>query len=93
MDLVESPFGRVVQSFRQQVQDQFLPTYGNKVAVPWSAKDSLFVIFFGINDVVLSYAERNSSLNYAIIKSYERLVRQVIHVRDNLSLLGSNIDR
>lgn len=92
MELIESPFGRIVQSFRQQVQDQFLPTYGNKAAVPWSSKDSLFVVFFGINDVVLSYAGQNSSLNYAVIKSYERLLHQVILLRNDLSLYGSDID-
>jgi hypothetical protein len=75
--LVESPFGDLVQSFRQQLQDGFLPTYANTPAVPWDPANTLFTIFFGINDVIISYAERNSSLNYALIKSYERLVHQV----------------
>ena len=75
--LVPSPFGDIVQSFRQQVEEQYLPTFTNNPNVPWGPADTLFTIFFGINDVIISYAERNSSLNYALIKSYERLVNQV----------------
>lgn len=75
--LATSPYGDIVQSFKQQVQDQFLPTYGDKAAVPWRSADSLFTIFFGINDVILTQAQRNDSLNYDIIKSYEALVHQV----------------
>lgn len=75
--LVASPFGDIVQSFRQQAQEEFLPTYAKNPTVPWASADSLFTIFFGINDVILSYAERDSSVNYALIKSYEALVHQV----------------
>lgn len=74
--LVASPFGDIVQSFKQQVQDEFIPLYGDKAEASWSAANSLFTIFFGINDVILSYSQRNGSLNYALIKSYERLVHQ-----------------
>ena len=75
--LVPSPFGDIVQSFKQQVQQEFIPTYGDKFAVPWSPANSLFTLFFGINDLILSHSQQNDSLNYAIIKSYERLVHQV----------------
>lgn len=75
--LVSSPFGDIVQSFKQQVQQEFIPTYGNKVAVPWSAANSLVTVFFGINDLIASHSQQNDSLNYALIKSYERLVHQV----------------
>lgn len=75
--LVSSPFGDIVQTFRQQTREEFLPVYASNPTVPWCSADSLFSIFFGINDVILSYAPRNSSLNYALIKSYEALVHQV----------------
>lgn len=75
--LVASPFGDIVQSFRQQAQEEFFPTYAKNPDVPWASADSLFTIFFGINDVIISYGQRNSSLNYALIKSYEALVYQV----------------
>ena len=75
--LVASPFGPIVQSFRQQVTETFIPKYSDHKAVPWTSNDTLFTIFFGINDVILSYAGRNDSLNYALIKDYEGLVNQV----------------
>lgn len=83
--LVPSPYGDIVQSFKQQVQDKFLPTYGDKAAVPWCSADSLFTIFFGINDVILTQAQQNDSLNYDIIKSYEALVHQVRSLPQNSS--------
>lgn len=75
--LVGSPYGYIVQSFRQQVQDEFLPTYASNSGVQWSGSNSLFTVFFGINDVILSYGPRNSTLNFLLIKSYENLVHQV----------------
>ncbi|MCJ1261860.1 hypothetical protein MMC22_001729 [Lobaria immixta] len=75
--LVPSPFGDIVQSFKQQVQQEFIPTYGDKVAVPWSPANSLVTLFFGINDMVLSHSQQNDSLNYALIKSYESIVHQL----------------
>jgi len=88
--LVASPLGLIVQSFEQQVTESFLPLYTHG-QVPWSAGNTLFTIFFGINDVMLSYLQQNSSLNYALIKDYERLVNQVscpcLLSRSNLVIL------
>lgn len=75
--LLPSTFSPYVLSFDQQVQQEFIPTYGDKVAVPWSAANSLVTIFFGINDVLLALPKHDDSLNYAIIRSYEKLVHQV----------------
>lgn len=75
--LVASAFGPVVQSFQQQVTETFIPRYSANEAVPWVSNDTLFTIFFGINDVILSYAARNDSLNYNLIKDYESLVNRV----------------
>ena len=75
--LVASSYGPVVQSFEQQVTDTFIPVYSNNDNVSWTSNDTLFSIFFGINDVLLSYAARNDSLNYDIIKAYEGLVNRV----------------
>lgn len=75
--LLPSTFSPNVLSFDQQVQQEFIPTYGDQVAVPWSAANSLVTIFFGINDVLLALPKHNDSLNCAIIKSYENLVHQV----------------
>ncbi|KAL8713877.1 MAG: hypothetical protein Q9220_002023 [cf. Caloplaca sp. 1 TL-2023] len=75
--LVGSPYGIIVQSFRQQVNEEFLPTYASNSGVQWSGSNSLFTVFFGINDVILSYAQRNSTLNFLLIKSYENYVHQL----------------
>ncbi|KAL8869818.1 MAG: hypothetical protein Q9174_003983 [Haloplaca sp. 1 TL-2023] len=75
--LVGSPYGYIVQSFRQQVEDEFLPTYATNSGVEWTGSNSLFTVFFGINDVILSYGQRNSTLNFLLVKSYENLVHQV----------------
>ena len=75
--LVASQYGLIVQSFQQQVTQTFLPVYSVNYDVPWTSSDTLFTIFFGINDVLLSYATGNDSLNYDLIKEYENLVNRV----------------
>jgi len=48
-----TPFSPSVVSVRNQIEQEFLPGLGKKPAsVPWTAADSLFVIFDGINDVL-----------------------------------------
>ena len=84
--LVPSPFGPIVQSFKQQVEHGFLPNYASRDTVPWSSSKSLFTVFFGINDVVLSYEQKNDTLNYTIIKSYENLVHKASHCDSFLCL-------
>ncbi|KAL8930353.1 MAG: hypothetical protein Q9172_000062 [Xanthocarpia lactea] len=69
--LIGSPYGLIVQSFQQQVQERFLPTYATNSGIEWSGSNSLFT------DVILSYAQRNSTLNFLLIKSYENLVHQL----------------
>ena len=75
-----SGFGPTVRSFTDQVEDEFLRTYANNSEVPWTASNSLFLIFFGTNDVTNSFApfaSHNDSVNYQLIKAYERLVDEV----------------
>ena len=69
-----------MQSFEDQVENEFLHTYVNNSQVPWTASNSLFIIFFGINDVTNAFApfaSHNDSVNYALIKAYESLVDRV----------------
>ncbi|KAF8591202.1 carbohydrate esterase family 16 protein [Ramaria rubella] len=48
-----APFSPSVVSVRNQIEQEFLPGIGTKPAsVPWTAADSLFAIFDGINDVL-----------------------------------------
>ena len=78
--IVDSGFGPTVQSFQDQVDHEFLHTYVNNTNVPWTASNSLFTIFFGINDVTNSFApfaSHNDSVNYELVKAYESIVDQV----------------
>ena len=78
--IVGSAFGPFVRSFWDQVNNVFHPTYaGNMTGTfRWKSNDSLFIIFFGINDAVNTYNRpNNDALGYAQIKSYENLVNQV----------------
>lgn len=78
--LVQSGFGPTVQSFQQQVNDEFLPNYANNTDVPWSSSNALFSVFFGVNDVTntLTVGDlSNDTLNFDLVKSYEDLVNQV----------------
>ena len=78
--IVKSGFGPTVRSFQDQVEHDFLHTYVNDSKVPWVASNTLFTIFFGINDVTNSFAplaSHNDSVNYELVKSYESLVDEV----------------
>lgn len=69
-----------MQSFQDQVEHEFLHTYVNNSEVPWTASNSLFTVFFGINDVTNSFApfaSHNDSVNYELVKAYESLVDEV----------------
>ncbi|KAK0517474.1 hypothetical protein JMJ35_000629 [Cladonia borealis] len=72
--VVQSGFGDTIQSFQDQVYNEFLPVYANNSQVPWNASNSLFIVFFGINDVTNSYAEGNDTINYDLIEAYQWLV-------------------
>ena len=75
--LVPTLYGASVRTFLSQVEKDFIPLYVNNTNVPWQSSDTLFTVFFGINDCIQSYAQNNDTLNYAIIKSYEGLVNEV----------------
>jgi hypothetical protein len=66
------------RSLVDQVQNQFLPAYGNKPATAsWTAGDSLFAFFFGINDVLLSYTDGNTTRVDAAFQSYTKALEKV----------------
>ncbi|KAF6218614.1 hypothetical protein HO133_005965 [Letharia lupina] len=78
--IVMSGFGTSVHSFQDQVENGFLHTYVNNSKVPWTASNSLFTIFFGVNDVTNSFApfaSHNDSVNYELVKAYESLVDEL----------------
>ncbi len=67
----ESPFGSV--DYHEQVRDYFVPHFGNEQKYrSWSANNTLFLAFFGINDVTLfKYAKNSSDYIPAVLQSYE----------------------
>jgi len=70
-----SPFGAL--SFRQQVSQLYLPNYANGKG-GWTAADSMFMVWFGVNDVMLSFAKPNASAYIdALTESYVGQVEKV----------------
>lgn len=73
-----APYEPTVLSVKNQVQDEYLPTYGSAPAsAPWKASDSLFAFFIGINDVGNSWWLNNSTLYDDIFAVYSGLLEQV----------------
>ncbi len=73
----QSPFGSV--DFHEQVQNQFIPNFGNEQKFrTWSANNSMFISFFGINDIALFKSEPNAS-DYItrVVKSYQNSTEQL----------------
>lgn len=73
------PYLPTAPSVKQQVQNDFLPRYGNHPSfTPWTTDDSLFGFFIGINDIGNSFTQKNvSSIQASIFVEYARLLEQV----------------
>ncbi|CAI6314788.1 unnamed protein product [Periconia digitata] len=76
-----APYTPTVLSVLNQTQDLFLPTYGadpTSAAHPWTAQDSLFAFFIGVNDVGNSWwLENTETLYTSIFTVYEGLLEQI----------------
>lgn len=73
-----TPYAPTVLSLKDQVQTEFLPRYGSHPKdAPWTAKDSLFAFFIGINDVGNSWWLNNATLYDTIFTRYSGLLDQV----------------
>ncbi|KAH9862578.1 hypothetical protein IAQ61_009995 [Plenodomus lingam] len=76
-----TPYAPTVLSLKDQVELEFLPTYGSHdPSTPWSSQSSLFAFFIGINDVGNSWAANNSTLYDAIFGEFAGLVDKVYAV-------------
>ncbi|KAK8045368.1 hypothetical protein PG993_005392 [Apiospora rasikravindrae] len=81
-DLVK-PYQPTVLSVKQQVQDVFLPTYvspssSDGIGLQWSASDSLFAFWIGINDVGNSYwQDDTAALNRQIFAVYADVIQKL----------------
>jgi hypothetical protein len=77
-----------------QVNTEYLPTYGKKLKpdAAWKADDSLFAFFIGINDVLNTYGKSDKSLVSKIFDEYASLVEKVSYLTsDIVSSCGLNI--
>ena len=71
--------------FVRQVNTDFLPTYGNASSGNWSAGSTLFLAFFGVNDVNLVLPMANSTQNQTLDKifaSYKNTLERVRLILD-----------
>lgn len=60
-----------------QISDRFVPSYVRKNTAGWTSSNSLFALFFGINDVNRSWNKRNPKINDAVFSSYLNLLNSV----------------
>lgn len=73
-----APYLPTVPDFKTQVDTEFIPYYtGKNKKTSWNAGNSLFGMFFGINDVGNSYYKQNATLNDDIFKVYATYVEKV----------------
>ncbi|EME46056.1 carbohydrate esterase family 16 protein [Dothistroma septosporum NZE10] len=70
------PYLPTVLSVRQQVNDDYLPSYAtHPETFDWRSKDTLFAIFIGINDVGNAYGWSNSTVVFdKVLTEYAGLV-------------------
>lgn len=74
------PYMPTVLSIKNQVQDEYIPTYGTRSnsSAPWTAADSLHAFFIGINDIGNSWWLDNATMLYdQIFSVYGGLLDQV----------------
>ncbi|KAL8660178.1 MAG: hypothetical protein Q9202_006774 [Teloschistes flavicans] len=60
-----------------QISDRFVPNYVQKNSIGWTSSNSLFSLFFGINDVNRSWNKRDVKINDAVFSSYLNLLHQL----------------
>ncbi|KAL8944494.1 MAG: hypothetical protein Q9216_000404 [Gyalolechia sp. 2 TL-2023] len=53
-----------------QISDRFVPNYVTQNRTVWTASNSLFSLFFGVNDVNRSWDKKDAKINDAIFKTY-----------------------
>ena len=71
-----------------QISTDFLPTYGNASSGNWSAGTTLFIAFFGVNDVNLVLPLKNSSkVLDGIFLSYEASIEKVCPILPSMECI------
>jgi phospholipase/lecithinase/hemolysin len=75
------PYATTVHSLIDQVTRDYMPAYSvtpaSKRRAQWTAENSLFLFFIGINDVLNTYSANNTSLISKIFSEYADMVEKV----------------
>ncbi|CAO1602009.1 hypothetical protein XANCAGTX0491_005645 [Xanthoria calcicola] len=53
-----------------QISDRFVPNYVKQNLAGWNASNSLFVLFFGNNEVDRTWKQQDARINLAVFESY-----------------------
>lgn len=61
----------------RQISERFVPNYVSKNSTVWTGSNSLFSLFFGINDVNRSWEKRDSKIADAIFSSYLKQLNEL----------------
>ena len=79
-----------VNDFVNQITKGFLPTYGNASSGNWTAGTTLFISFFGVNDVNLVLPMKNTSAYFdRMFVSYQQSIEKVcFRLDENISICG-----
>ncbi|KAH7135395.1 hypothetical protein B0J11DRAFT_158558 [Dendryphion nanum] len=74
-----TPYAPTVLSLKNQVEDLYIPNYGAGTASgrKWTAQDSLFAVWIGINDVGNTWWLNNATLYDAIFAEYTSLLTKL----------------
>jgi phospholipase/lecithinase/hemolysin len=76
---IVQPFTSTVKSMKEQVEQEYIPIYGSHPAsAPWTASNSLFSFWIGINDVDSTFSSGQfDTIRPKIIAAYQALLLEV----------------
>ncbi|KAL8927053.1 MAG: hypothetical protein Q9208_002599 [Pyrenodesmia sp. 3 TL-2023] len=72
--------------FIAQVNNKFLPRYSNQETAGWTSAQTMFAVFFAINDVLRSYRRSDNPLE-AMFATYTHLVEELYNTGARTFLL------
>jgi len=76
---IVAPKSSAIRTLKQQIEFAYTPTYSQKPSYfPWQAENTIFSLWFGINDVRLSYKKEDyTAINSRIVKQYSLLIQDL----------------
>ena len=78
---VVNPVFPTANTFGDQIEKQFLPNYStNSTHSDWLASNSLFIAFFGIMDMIISFHNQDRTPVSRLLESYEKHISQLYDI-------------